>query len=181
MGRPLEIICDNGAEFYGNMKEECDRQGIKVTHGASYHPQTQGLVEKAVDTLQKGLTATIQGRDRADWEEYLPECVAGMNMAKQRTTGFSPFFLTHGVHPRLPMGSSGKRVEDGTESYEEHAYEQHGLRVKRCDDQANRSKALNKAHQEVLVNVSKAQDRQVAEYVARRKTATTLPEIGSLV
>jgi hypothetical protein len=179
MGRPLEIICDRGAEFYGDMKVECDRQGIKVTHGASYHPQTQGLVEKAVDTLQKGLTAAIQGRDRAEWEELLPECVAGMNMARQRTTGFSPFFLMHGVHPRLPIGTSGKRLQDDIEEKEE--LEGAEMRCKRIDEQAERNRTLNQTHDKVLANVSRAQDRQISEYATRRKTATALPEIGALV
>jgi hypothetical protein len=49
---PMEIICDNGGEFMAEVKRECEAHGIKLTHGAPYHPQTQGLVERTNKTLQ---------------------------------------------------------------------------------------------------------------------------------
>jgi hypothetical protein len=102
-GKPMEIVCDRGSEFLAEVEEECEKHGIQITRGAAGHPQTQGQVERTIKTLQDGLRACVAKGDPSLWEDYLPDCVAGMNFAKQRSTGFSPFYVMHGVQPRLPF------------------------------------------------------------------------------
>ena len=38
-----------------------------------------------------------------DWDEYLAGAVFALNNIKSTTTGYSPFFMMHGRHPRLPL------------------------------------------------------------------------------
>ena len=50
-GRPKELRCDNGTEFKGEVQELCDKEGIVMIRGRSYHPQTQGKVSPSLSPL----------------------------------------------------------------------------------------------------------------------------------
>lgn len=175
-GVPMEINCDRGGEFEGDVKAECDLQGIKLTKGSAYHPQSQGLAERTVRTLTLGLQSYAASDAPGDWEDHLPKCVTGMNMTKQRTTGFSPFFITFGVQPRLPVGILDSSKLDVAAETEEDNNQQ-----KITEDLAARTEALNEAHGQLVANVKRAQRRQKKEYAARRKTTTSLPPVGTHV
>ena len=171
---PIEIICDNGGEFAAETKKECEAHGIKITHGAAYHPNTQGLVERTNRTLQEGLRSCMTGQQQDMWEDYLPECVAGMNFSKQRTTGFSPFQVLFCISPRLPI-----QIHTVPDAPEEEISEEDKRHM--IAGMQQRSQTLNDRHMELVENVDKAQERQKKEYAKRRETKTSLPAIGSLV
>lgn len=188
-GKPVEIVCDQGLEFRGELERECQTHGIKLSHGAPYCPETQGLVERAVQTLTNGLRSHLATNPSFKWEEYLPQCVAGMNFTKQRTIGYSPFFMTFGVHPRLPInvsdlvhtenpsGSAAANPEEG-----KAADPKEDLSVPTPDPQlAQRTERLNQCHRTLIENVGRAQARQVREFAKRRRTASALPPVGSKV
>ena len=169
---PLEIMCDNGGEFYAEVETMCRKYGIKMTRGAAYHPQTQGQIERTNKTLQDSLKACMTDQPPDSWEDHLPECVAGMNFSKQRSTGFSPFQIMHGIAPRLPIGM--------TETPDESTWADEDKEVV-LKSMSERTHALNQAHPKLVANVGKAQARQAKEYASRRETKTSLPPIGTLV
>ena len=189
LGAPMEIVCDNGTEFKAMMETECRRLNIKITHGAAYHPQTQGQVERTIQTLKQGLkTCMADKEDKTSWEEHLPECVAGMNFARQRSTKFSPYFILYGKHPRLPAGLTVEAmlpVEEPEERIPPSALWNCTPEevAKIAVELSKRTKQLNKAHTQLCANVQKSQERQIKEYAARRATSATknLPAIGSKV
>ena len=52
-------------------------------------------------SLNNILTKLCLG-DRYKWDYYLPQAVLALNVRKHNATGFSPFYLCHGIEPRLP-------------------------------------------------------------------------------
>ena len=48
MGRFGECHSDNGPSYRSEWDEELAKMGTDATHGAPYHPESQGAVEKAV-------------------------------------------------------------------------------------------------------------------------------------
>ena len=59
LGLPAEMVTDNGPQFSsGVMREFMERNGIRHLMGAPYHPQTNGLAERFVQTLKKYLKKT---------------------------------------------------------------------------------------------------------------------------
>ncbi|KAH6596567.1 hypothetical protein BASA61_003451 [Batrachochytrium salamandrivorans] len=102
MGRLFEIISDRGKSFLAEGISEFEREN-SIRHLATtpYHPQTNGMVERMHAMLGHGLTTLVADkRDR--WDEYLPQVLLAIRTRTHAVTGFSPFYLLFGTHPRLP-------------------------------------------------------------------------------
>lgn len=55
-GLPREIVSDNGPPFNSSQFIEfCQKQGIKVTKSPPYHPESNGLAERGVQTTKNAL------------------------------------------------------------------------------------------------------------------------------
>ncbi len=160
-GAPMEVQCDRGGEFMGDFAKMCTAYCIKLTRGAPYHPQSQGLVERANRTLLAGILKAL-GDDAMHWHEHLPAAVFGMNACKQASTRYSPHYLLFGVHPRIPS-SVPTPEKDWAELGEEEAATT-GL--------AKRIKDLQEAHENAVSNMQKAQARQAVAYAARKGITT---------
>ena len=51
-GYPLLLHCDNGGEFRNeHLQNVCTFKGIRMLHGAPYHSQSQGLIERFNRTI----------------------------------------------------------------------------------------------------------------------------------
>ncbi|KAH9263623.1 hypothetical protein BASA83_012968 [Batrachochytrium salamandrivorans] len=108
-GAPFEIISDRGKSFLAEGIDLFEREN-KIRHLATtpYHPQTNGMVERMHAMLGHGLTTLVHGkRDR--WDEYLPQVLLALRTRTHAVTGFSPFFLLFGIHPRLPTDETPPR------------------------------------------------------------------------
>ena len=68
---------------------------------SSFHPQTDGQSERAIQTLKSMLRGLVNHK-QDDWDLYLPAAEFAYNNAVHSSTGVSPFFLNHGFHPRVP-------------------------------------------------------------------------------
>ncbi|KAH9248029.1 hypothetical protein BASA81_014315 [Batrachochytrium salamandrivorans] len=101
-GAPFEIISDRGKSFLAEGISEFEREN-SIRHLATtpYHPQTNGMVERMHAMLGHGLTTLVADkRDR--WDEYLPQVLLAIRTRTHSVTGYSPFYLLFGTHPRLP-------------------------------------------------------------------------------
>uniref|UniRef100_A0A8C5MX72 Integrase catalytic domain-containing protein n=1 Tax=Leptobrachium leishanense TaxID=445787 RepID=A0A8C5MX72_9ANUR len=100
VGIPREILTDQGTPLISRiMKELCQLFNIHALKTSVYHPQTDGLVERFNRTL-KGMLRKVVSRDGRDWDLLLPYLLFAVREVLQSSTGFSPFEILYGRHPR---------------------------------------------------------------------------------
>lgn len=88
-GLPRIIVTDNGPSFTsGEFADFCKANGIKHVFAAPYHPATNGLAERAVQSFKKGLEKTQGGTLQSRLSRYLfhyrltPHSVTGIAPAE---------------------------------------------------------------------------------------------------
>ena len=91
---PKYLLTDCGTEF-NEVTRLCNDLHIKHKKSAPYHPETNGGVERANQSLKNRLFA--QG-DPASWDTRLHVIVHGMNISSNATTGVSPFAVETGYN-----------------------------------------------------------------------------------
>ena len=69
---PMTFQSDNGKFFVGDLTKELMRRcHIARVHSTTYHPQTNGLVERQNRTLMNMLRVHCS-RHMTDWDKYMP-------------------------------------------------------------------------------------------------------------
>ena len=100
---PHRILTDQGTNFEAELfKDLCDIAATKKVRTTSYHPQGNGLCERFNSTLLNML-GTLTPEQKVDWKAHLLTMCNAYNSTVHSTTGFSPYFLMFGRHPRLPI------------------------------------------------------------------------------
>ena len=93
-GVPLTIITDRGTQFESGLLETLTSQlNIKRLRTTSYHPQTNGLLERFHRTLKTSLGIHSNSYQ---WSESLPYVLLGWRNTPSKTTGCSPAQLLFG-------------------------------------------------------------------------------------
>ena len=98
---PKVLLSDNGGEFVG-LQQLCQLYGITNRKSAPYHPQTNGAVERANQTIKNRLFSTLNGED--SWDDRLDEVLHSINCSSNAVTGVSPF--------QIETGHAGTSVKD---------------------------------------------------------------------
>ena len=94
---------DNCKAFVGDLTKELMRRShIAQAHSTTYHPQTNGLVERQNRTLVNMLRVYCS-RYMTDWDKYLPQVVGAYNSTQHSTTGISPFMMLTGRERAMPL------------------------------------------------------------------------------
>ncbi|GJJ72451.1 hypothetical protein EMPS_04808 [Entomortierella parvispora] len=107
-GTPTSIISDRDTRFTSRFWQELHRlMDVKLALSTAYHPQTDGQTEVMNKTLKTMLRAFIDNK-QSNWDQLLPSLEFAYNNAVNASTGYSPFFLNSGQHPRLPTALLGK-------------------------------------------------------------------------
>ena len=81
---PLILHSDNGQEFVKMVLVDllkCWNSNIQLVSGRPRHPQSQGLVERAHQTLHKKMAAEISasGMKTPPWSDWLPRIVCKLD------------------------------------------------------------------------------------------------------
>ena len=101
-GAPLEIISDRDTKFQSAFWQGLVALlGTKHKMSSAFHPQTDGGTERLNRVLEEYLRAFV-GPDQSDWDKWLGLAEFAYNNSKQASTGYTPFYLNYGYHPRTP-------------------------------------------------------------------------------
>ena len=102
-GPPSRILSDQGKSFTGAVVQElCALMGVKQSRTTAYHPQTNGQVERANQTIFR-MIGKLEENKKANWKDHLGEITFAYNATRSAVTGRSPYFLMFGRRPKLPV------------------------------------------------------------------------------
>ena len=149
------LLHDQGREFNNKLVNDlCALMNTDVAMTSAYHPQSNGLTERANQTLITHLMKVVS--DKADdWDEHVAPVVFIYRVNKQASAKFSPFELLYGVKARLPINLEGEVPPDINDSDHQTAVDQ------RVVDLGQR---LKETREEARENIKAAQSKQKARY-----------------
>jgi hypothetical protein len=102
-GLPIKIISDRDPRFTGEFWKNLFRLiGTEIALSSAYHPQSDGQTERTNRTLEEILRNHINAT-QDNWDKLLPMAEFAINDSVSPTTGFTPFQLMYGIHPRKPI------------------------------------------------------------------------------
>ena len=98
-GASGEILTDQGREFQGEFSTLVAKHSITHRLASREHPQSDGLAERMVQTMKRALRKCLCDGGGQEWDELLPYIAMGYRMSKQKSVGYSPYFLMFGRDP----------------------------------------------------------------------------------
>jgi hypothetical protein len=109
-GAPERLITDNGVHFNNTLMKTITKT-MNVVHAfsASYHPQTNGQVERFNSTFCTQL-AKYYDENKDDWDNYLQSVVYAYNTGIHATTGYVPYELAFGRKQKSPFDPMSKEI-----------------------------------------------------------------------
>ena len=141
-GFPSRIHSDQGRDFESKLlREVCNIAGISKTRTTPYHP-AGNPVERFNRTLI-GMLRTLEEDQKKDWRKHLKTVLHAYNAIIHESTGFSPYYLFFGRHPKLPVdlafGIEMNRGKESTRQYVQglkqtlkDAYENARTQMEKC-------------------------------------------------
>ena len=143
-GFPAKIHSDMGANFESKLiRKLCDIAGIQKTRTTPYHPMGNGMVERFNKTLLNML-GTLQEHQKSDWKAHVSTLTHAYNAAIHDSTGFSPYYLMFGRHPRLAMDAflgigSGEDVPKSKQDYSDRLKDRLQFAYKKAGEKAKKT------------------------------------------
>ena len=96
-GLPEMVVTDNGSNFVsGEFEDFLKRYGVRHIRTAPYHPSSNGLAERAVQTFKEGMKKLKDGI----LETRVSRFLSRYRITPQTTTGVSPAELLRGRKPK---------------------------------------------------------------------------------
>jgi hypothetical protein len=102
-GAPEIILTDRGSAFKSELAEAIyaliNSKKIQTT---SYHPQTNGLIERFHRGMNDMLSCICKENPN-DWDENIQYVMMSYHSVKQKTTGYTPNYLMYGREIKMPI------------------------------------------------------------------------------
>ena len=97
-GKPRVIISDRGTNYTANeFKRYLASEGSRHQLTSPYHPQANGLCEKANHTIVNGIRMALLDQPRLKWSTHLASVVANYNRTPHSGTKHPPRYLQFGI------------------------------------------------------------------------------------
>ena len=101
-GAPERILTDQGKAFTSEVVGQvCSQFGISESTTTAYHPQGNGQVEQAFQTLGR-MMGKLEDEFKGQWPRHLSKLTQAYNSTQSAVTRYSSHFLMFGQWPRLP-------------------------------------------------------------------------------
>ena len=124
-GLPEMIVSDNGTCFVSRELEEfLQKNGVKHATSAPYHPSSNGLAERAVQVVKRGLKKVKEGSMSA----RLARVLFTYRITPQSTTGLAPTELLLGRRPRTRLDLLKPHTAERVEGKQQEQKERHDTR-----------------------------------------------------
>ena len=101
-GAVEEIVTDNGLAYIAALDWLANKYNIRHIRISAYNSRANGIVERQHRTIRESLLKTCEG-EASKWPAVAPHVFWADRVTTRRSTGHSPFFMTHGVEPILPF------------------------------------------------------------------------------
>ena len=118
-GYPVQLLSDRGAQFTSRLFQQMSKHlGVQKIFTTSYHPQTNGQVERLKRFISQSLSAHVE-KHQGDWDEQLEAITFAYSTSAVEAIGDTLFHSVHGRDPRLPTtvlyGSERQLDKDASE------------------------------------------------------------------
>ena len=101
-GTGAKLITDQGPAFMSTFfRETCKILGVQKVRTSSYHPQSNGTVERLHRSLHTALSHYVNASN-TNWDVLTPFFLMAHRATPSTVTGYSPFYLLHGREMQLP-------------------------------------------------------------------------------
>lgn len=101
-GWPKSIVCDRGPQLESRkFKEFCSANNVNIELISLGHHQSNGLVERAIRTVEDMLRTSVL--DKKNWDMELPSLVSAYNGSIHHSTKIAPFKLMFGHDMSIPL------------------------------------------------------------------------------
>ena len=109
-GPPDEVLSDNGTNLAGQVLNTYIKLlAAKHCFTTPYHPRTNGKVENLNGLLGSMLTKMLTNKPTILWDQYLQQATFSVRIRVHTITGYSPYYLMFGRHPKLPSDDNRLR------------------------------------------------------------------------
>ena len=100
-----EVVTDNGTEFKEAFEQLMKCYGLPQIKISAYNSKANGVVERGHFIIRESILKSCQGSVEK-WPDYVHHAFFTDHITISHSTGFSPYYLLHGVEPVLPFNLS---------------------------------------------------------------------------
>jgi transposase InsO family protein len=101
-GSGSKLITDQGRNFMSSFfRETCKILRIQKTHTSSFHPMSNGLLERWHRSLHEGLSYFVNSSN-TNWDNLVQFYLMAYRATPNTVSGYSPLYLLHGREMTLP-------------------------------------------------------------------------------
>jgi hypothetical protein len=101
-GAVEEIVTDNGTAYVAALDWLANKYGIRHIRISAYNSRANGIVERQHRTIRESLVKACEG-DTSKWPTLAPFVFWADRATTRKSTGYSPFYMAHGIEPILPF------------------------------------------------------------------------------
>ena len=113
VGRINRLLTDNYTTYHSkSLKAFLSSKGITHHFASTYHPETNGMMERANGTIVQKLRAAILEHSSLKWSSLLARVVEDYNNTPHSVTSLTPRFLLLGIQPEGPAMTSSITVDE---------------------------------------------------------------------